>query len=320
MLVILQAIQDGAPGRRVQLRSDQVLKVGSSGWADFCVSGDRALRDVHFEVSCAPQGCVVRALGPDAPTLINGEPVTSAVAYDQDAILAGNTTFRLTIQGGPVRPADDAPAPPPQPAATSEPPSPSTAAATATAGAALGLVGVCTYLEFADDVGKMASQTDSADELIDALAAEEKFQDALKLRAYLMEKRQAVWWGCYCLRHELDEPPPPDQTAAVDAAADWVEDPTEARRRAAEAKAADAKYSGPGATLALSAFWSDGSLAPEGSPDVEPDQRLTSQGVTAALIAAAYLGDPTQASRRFQAFLQRGREVAQGEIPLPGDQ
>ena len=110
-----------------------------------------------------------------------------------------------------------------------------------------------------------------------------------------------------------------NQTAAVDAAADWVQDPSESRRRAAEAKAAEAKYSGPGATLALSAFWSDGSLAPEGSPEVEADERLTSQGVTAALVAAAYVGDPTTAPDRFKAFLERGQEVADGKISLPSE-
>jgi hypothetical protein len=60
-------------------------------------------------------------------------------------------------------------------------------------------------------------------------------------------------------------------------------------------------------------------LAPEGSPDVEPDERLTAQGVTAALITAAYLGDPTKAADRFRTFLDRGKEIAEGRIKIPGE-
>ena len=309
MLVVLQTSSDGGPGRRVQLRSDQVLKVGRSGWADFCVAGDPHLMEIHFEVCCAPQGCLVRGLSPDAPTLINGNPIEVAVAYDGDEIQAGATKFRLVIDGGPIRemPAE------PEPVVETPAPTPTPAAV----GAVLGLAGVCAYLEFADDVTALADRAASADEMIAELATREKFQDALRLRAYLLEKRQAVWWGCHCLREELDEPLPEDQTAAVDSAADWVEDPCESRRRAAEAKAGDAKYSGPGASLALSAFWSDGSLAPDGSPEVEADKRLTSQGVAAALVAAAYVGDPTTAPDRFKAFLKRGQDMADGQIPFP---
>ena len=311
MLVVLQSLADGASGRRVQLRSDQVLKVGSSGWADFSVSNDSTLEEVHFEVRCAPEGCIVRGLSSNAPTLVNGEPITSTVAYDGDEILAGATKFRLAIEGGPVPKATEEPEEQP----TDEP---TVAAAAAAAGAAVGLVGICALLELSDDVSALAEQSNDAEVLIPELAAQENYQDAVKLRAYLLEKRQAVWWGCVCLREELAEPLPTGQASAVDAAAAWVEQADDSTRREAEKKAADAKYSGPGATLALSAFWSGGSIAPDGSPEVEPDERLTSQGVTSALVAAAYSGDATTAPDRFQAFLARGKEVADGTITLPG--
>ncbi len=299
----------------MQLRSDQILKVGSSGWADLSVATDPSMKEEHFEVRCTPEGCHVRALGADAPLFLNDEPVTSAVAFDGDEIRAGSTKFRLTIQGGPLKQV------PQEPAAESATEEPATSLGTvaATTAAALGLVGICAYLEFDDEVKSLAESNPTTDKLIGELSAKEKYQDALRLRAYTLEKRQAVWWGCYCCRQELDGNLPLDQSEAVDAAADWVRDPSESLRRAAEAKAAKANYSGPGATLALSAFWSEGSLAPDGSPEVEADERLTSQGVTAALVTAAYLGDPTQATNRFKAFLTCGQDVAEGKIPLPSN-
>lgn len=315
MLVVLQTISDGKPGRRVQLRSDQALRVGRSGWADFSIENDAALGDEHFEVRCATQGCLVRPLAGDAETRVNDEPITTAtLVYDGDEIAAGASRFRLNIEGGPARQAPAEPEPDPEPETTVADAAPSGAAAAA---AAAGLVGVCAYLEFGADVGEMAQSTEQPDELIEELANQEKYQDALRLRAYLLEKRQAVWWGCGCLREELGSPLAADQADAVDASAAWVADPDESNRRQAEAKAEAANFSGPGATLALAAFWSGGSLAPAGAPDVEADERLTSQGVAAALITAAYAGDPTQATDYLQAFLARGRQVADGTIPLP---
>lgn len=315
MLVVLRTFSDNEPSRQVQLRSDQVLKVGSSGWADFSVATDPSMKEEHFEVRCSPQGCHVRVLNADAPLFINGKPVTTAVAFDGDEIKAGSTIFRLSILGGPLRQEPEEPAPEPD---AEEQEIPVAAAGAATA-AALGLVGICAYLEFDDEIKSMAESNPSADKLIAELSTQEKYQDALRLRAYTLEKRQAVWWGCYCCRQELDGDLPLDQSEAVDGAADWVKDPSESLRRAAEAKAAKANYSGPGATLALSAFWSEGSLAPDGSPEVEADERLTSQGVTAALVTAAYLGDPTQATNRFKAFLTYGQDMADGKIPLPSE-
>ena len=299
----------------MQLRSDQVLKVGSSGWADLSVATDPSMKEEHFEVRCSPEGCHVRVLNADAPLFLNDEPITSAVAFDGDEIRAGSTRFRLSIQGGPLRQSPEDPAVEPD----AEEPEIPVAAVAATAAAALGLAGICAYLEFDDEVKSLAETNPTADKLIGELSAQEKYQDALRLRAYTLEKRQAVWWGCYCCRQELDGNLSLDQTEAVDAAVDWVKDPSESLRRAAEAKAAKANYSGPGATLALSAFWSEGSLAPDGSPEVEADERLTSQGVTAALVTAAYLGDPTQATNRLKAFLNCGQEVADGKIPLPSE-
>jgi hypothetical protein len=185
--------------------------------------------------------------------------------------------------------------------------------------AQLSLVATCTYLEFAEDVSTPAATVKSSDELITQMAAEGKYLDALRLRAYLLTKREAVWWGYLCVRDDLDQPLPKPQIAALEAAAAWVGEPDEKNRRAAEERAAALKYSGVGATLALSAFWSDGSIAPEGNPEVRPDERLTSQGVAAALIAAAYHGDATKATSRIHAFLNRGKEIAAAKISLPND-
>ena len=267
------------------------------------------MADVQFEVRSMGDGCIVRSLSTETPTFVNGKEIQTIAVHDGDQIKAGQTRFVVRIEGERAPPpAEAAPAP-----SEPSPPQQSTHARPAE----LSLVATCTYLEFADDIAAPAAAAASPDELITHLAQEGKFLDALRLRAYLLPKREAVWWGCLCVREDLGEPLPPPQIAALEAAVAWAEDPVEKHRRAAEQRAEAAKFSGVGATLALSAFWSDGSIAPEGNPDVLPDERLTSQGVAAALISAAYQGDANKATGRIHAFLARGKDIADQKIRLP---
>jgi hypothetical protein len=312
MLIVLQATTDGTRGKRIQLRANQVAKVGRSEWADLSFSDDAAMSDVQFEVRSTESGCIVRSLTTESPTFVNGKEIKTTTVHNGDQIKAGNTKFLVRIEGERAPPAPQVVAPP-----APLPEKQVARQATDTRPALLSLVATCVYLEFAEDVSTPAATFESPDELIDQLVAQGKYLDALRLRAYLLTKREAVWWGYLCVRDDLDEPLPALQMVAVEAAAAWVGQPDEKNRRAAEERAAAAKYSGVGATLALSAFWSDGSIAPEGNPEVPPDERLTSQGVAAALISAAYHGNATKATGRIHAFLKRGKDIAEAKIPLP---
>jgi predicted component of type VI protein secretion system len=313
MLIVLQATSDGIRAKRIQLRANQVAKIGRSDWADLSFGDDASMSDIQFEVRSTESGCVVRSLSAESPTFVNGKEIKSVTVHDGDQIKAGNTKFVVRVEGerAPAAPPKVEAPPPPQ---VQEPVMQQT---TNTRPAQLSLVATCTYLEFAEEVSAPAATVKSPDELINQMATEGKFLDALRLRAYLLTKREAVWWGYLCVREDLDQPLPGAQSAALEAAAAWVADPDEKNRRAAEERAAALKYSGVGATLALSAFWSDGSIAPEGNPDVPPDERLTSQGVAAALISAAYHGDATRAKSRIHNFLSRGKEIAEARIPVP---
>ncbi len=313
MLIVLQATSDGTRAKRIQLRANQVAKVGRSEWADFSFGDDDSMSDVQFEVRSTESGCVVRNLSTESPTFVNGKEIKQITVHDGDQIKAGSTKFVVRIEGERA-PAAAAKVEVPPPPPVQQPVMQQT---TNTRPAQLSLVATCTYLEFAEDVSTPAATVKSSDELIGKMAAEGKYLDALRLRAYLLTKREAVWWGYLCVRDDLGQPLPGAQMAALEAAAAWVADPVEKNRRAAEERAAALKYSGVGATLALSAFWSDGSIAPEGNPEVPPDERLTSQGVAAALISAAYHGDATKATSRIHSFLTRGKDISEAKIALP---
>jgi hypothetical protein len=310
MLVVLQATSNGTRTRRIQLRANQIVKVGRSEWADFSFSDDSSMAEVQLEIRSTGDGCMVRSLSTEHPTYVNGQEIQTAALHDGYQIQAGRTKILVRIDGERFSPqATIEVAPPAEPSGESQP--------AVVPLAPLSLVATCAFLEFADEFAAPAANAKSADAFIAQLVEKKEYLSALKLRAYLLGKREAVWWGCLCIRDELDESLPLVQQAAVKSAALWVGEADENHRRAAEQHAAAAKYSGVGATLALSAFWSGGSIAPEGNPDVLPDERLTSQGVAAALISAAYFGDGKKAPGRINAFLAKGKEIADATIPMP---
>lgn len=304
MLVVLLTQSSRMQSQRIQLRANQVAQFGRSDWADFSFV-DPAMSEIHFEVRFNANGCHVRNLSNDAGTFVNGAEIEQVVTvYHGDVVRAGETSFTVSIEGEAGRP-------------TAETEAVQTTSQDVLATGAVALITTCAFLELSGDVQKMAKVTPDAEELIDKLFQEEQYMDGLRLRAYLLPKRDAVWWGCLCIRDEFDEPLAQDQIVALDAAVEWVADPTETRRRQCENASNAADSRGPGGLLAISAFWSDGSIGPASAPRVAPDERLTCQGLAAAIVTAAYFGDATKAKDRMTAFFEKGKAVVAGEIPYP---
>ena len=178
-------------------------------------------------------------------------------------------------------------------------------------------VQIAEELELAGEPAALAKTVATGPELVAALAAAEMFAKSVRVQAHLLSKRHAVWWGVCAVRDLALADFPETETAAVDAAAEWVADPSESRRRDAEAAAGATKYNGPGSWLAMAAFWSGGSLAAPHLPEVPPDEKLTGQGVTNSLMIAATYQAPLEAKNRYRAMLATALKIASGEIPLP---
>ena len=73
----------------------------------------------------------------------------------------------------------------------------------------------------------------------------------------------------------------------------------------------------PAGCLAVAAFFSGGSIAPEGLPPVPPSEPMTGTAVAGAVKLAAVLKDPARAPEKFAAFLKLGSEVAEGKNRWP---
>jgi len=148
---------------------------------------------------------------------------------------------------------------------------------------------------------------------IERLEAEGFRSEAVRLAAHALPKREAVWWACMCAASVPDSDLPAADSAARGAAEAWVRKPADdLLRRAAWDAAQLTAFGSPEAWAAVGAFWSGGSMSPEGQPVVPPAEHLTGLAVGGAVVMAAVRGHPERADARLGRFLAAARDIAAG--------
>jgi hypothetical protein len=152
----------------------------------------------------------------------------------------------------------------------------------------------------------------TAADSIERLEAQGFRNEAVRLVAHARPKREAVWWACMCAAGVPDPALSAADTAARAAAEAWVRRPAdEPLRRAAWDAAQKTAFSTPEAWAAVGAFWSGGSMSPEGQPVVPPAEHLTGVAVSGAVVMAVR-GRPERADARLDRFLAAARDIAAG--------
>ena len=116
--------------------------------------------------------------------------------------------------------------------------------------------------------------------------------DALAVVARTLPKRYVVAWACECFKSALAGLPATTNVdrAGLALAQRWLTDPTEEKRRAALDFAEAGQFGTPGAWIAASAGWTDGSLLPRGYDPIPPPDHLPAEAAVAALRLAASQG------------------------------
>jgi hypothetical protein len=110
-------------------------------------------------------------------------------------------------------------------------------------------------------------------------------EDAISFCAYLLPRREAVWWACQCLR-QIEDSLSPVEDDLIGTAEAWVKDPDEPTRQAASEAAGSAPRQSPATWVAFGAAWSGGSITGPGNPPVPPPPYATAQAVRAAVLTA----------------------------------
>jgi hypothetical protein len=149
------------------------------------------------------------------------------------------------------------------------------------------------------------------------LAPGRRFESIVYL-AYLLPRREAVWWGCQCVR-AINGDKPDDALLAAEA---WVRDPDETTRRAALGLgwSRDARIATT--WLALAAGQSGGSITPDAAYPVAPPPQATALDVKAAIILAIAKSSPPSQPRWVSACVEAGIRFAEGgdakvRVPAP---
>ncbi|MDI1482686.1 DUF4123 domain-containing protein [Polyangium sp. y55x31] len=104
MRVIVEVQWGRLASQRAAITPGGSLRVGRTEVSDFVVSHDRRMSGRHFEVSWDGACCLVRDLGSDTGTWLDGRAVAEGEARNASWIRAGDTVFMVFFEGATSRP------------------------------------------------------------------------------------------------------------------------------------------------------------------------------------------------------------------------
>ncbi len=157
----------------------------------------------------------------------------------------------------------------------------------------------------------------SAEEYVAILSDAGHMNDATRVLARMLPKRESVWWACQCARQAPLLDAPPEVKTALLLAEKWVAEMTEESRLAAGAAAEAAEIGTATGCAAMGAFVSSGSLTPPGAPPLAPPPGLTAQYVTASILITALSPNPEQAPAKYRTYLAQGIELFRATAAQP---
>jgi len=130
-------------------------------------------------------------------------------------------------------------------------------------------------------------------------------EDAITFCAYMLPRREAVWWAHQCVVLNGTEIAPEEQDL-VNTAENWVREPEEDNRRKALVAGMNARFKTPGAWVALAAGWSGGSMAIDAEYPVPAPAHLTAKAASAAVLGALARVDTARRSEFLKAYADGG--------------
>lgn len=146
-------------------------------------------------------------------------------------------------------------------------------------------------------------------EFVDALLANRQYLAAIDFMAHALPAREAVWWGCLCLQHTTGGSLSPVDKEACRAAVQWVIQPTEANRAAAQGVAQAAGASSPAGQLAMAASQMGDVKAPA------PSEASAAAGsVAGAVRMVSAKADPVRIVETQRLFVELAIGVAEGRF------
>ncbi len=151
-------------------------------------------------------------------------------------------------------------------------------------------------------------------EFIRSLAAAGAYRDAVSCCAYLLPRREAVWWACQCVRAG-GKTLLPEEKAALEAAEVWVRTPEEDPRQAALRFGIDEPAESPAIWACRAAACSGGIVSNTSKGPLRAQPEATARAARAAVLAAATAVASREQDKYFRScideclrLLQRGED------------
>jgi hypothetical protein len=142
------------------------------------------------------------------------------------------------------------------------------------------------------------------------LTSQGGLKDAVAFCAYLLPRREAVWWACGCARALVGDIPK-DRARCLLAAEAWVDDPSDEQRQAALELGKQGDSNDPLTWAALAAGWSGGSLASFEQFTLPVPPYMTARAARIAVVLSAHYLKPEERSGRLKACIEEGIKLAE---------
>jgi hypothetical protein len=148
---------------------------------------------------------------------------------------------------------------------------------------------------------------------LQALVAADKIEEAVTFCAYLLPRREAVWWACGCVRTLLGHIAE-DRVAALLAAEAWVKEPDNERRQAALELGTNGHCDDPLTWVALAAGWTGGFLVSGPQRSIPMPQYMTARATRTAILISALSVNRDQRPAHLQACIADGTRLAENGL------
>jgi hypothetical protein len=169
------------------------------------------------------------------------------------------------------------------------------------------------HFELSEDAAEFAEKGNLPPaDFLNQLLQQKLYFDAVKFLAHGLPKRESIWWSCLAVKKTLPADAPAAQQAALNAAEQWAIQPSEENRQLAKAWSEKTAHKSAASWAATAAFWSGGSMAKSGEPDMPAPPFLYAHAVSGAISMAAFEPDPDQAAEQFKFFIRQGLDLAAG--------
>ncbi len=155
-----------------------------------------------------------------------------------------------------------------------------------------------------------APTADKPLDYLNKLSASESPEDAVSFSAYVLGRREAVWWACQCVRKIAPLVAAEEEKALLLAEA-WVREPEEHRRRYALDFGLKNDHKLAGVWVALAAGGAGGTLVmgENTGPPVPPE--MTARATRTAVLVALARTDPRERLKYIKACADLCRSLAQ---------